>query len=58
MIACLPTSLNAICCALCLAVAAIGIVDTTASGYDTAHSSACIPPIDPPERLSSRAIPR
>ena len=32
MIACRPTSLNAICCALCRAVAAIGIADATESG--------------------------
>ena len=57
MMACRPTSLKAICCAVCRAVAAIGIAETTASGYDTAHSSACIPPIDPPATLSSRGMP-
>ena len=32
MIACRPTSLNAICCALCRVVVAIGIAETTRSG--------------------------
>ena len=54
MIACRPTSLNAICCALCRDVVAIGIAQATASGYATAHSSTCIPPIDPPATASSR----
>jgi hypothetical protein len=57
MIACRPTSLNAICCALCRVVVAIGIADTTRSGYATAHSSACMPPIDPPVTASSRGMP-
>ncbi len=57
MIACLPTSLNAICCALCRHVVAIGIVQRTTSGKLTAHSSACMPPIDPPETHNNLAMP-
>jgi len=30
----------------------------TASGYATAHCSACIAPIDPPDTAKSRLIPR
>ena len=56
--ACRPTSLKAICWALWRDVVAIGIAAATASGYDTAHSSACIPPIDPPVTASRRVIPR
>src|SRR5208283_4994123 len=57
MMACRPTSLNAICCALCRVVQAIGIAETTRSGQETAHSRACIPPMDPPVTESSRAMP-
>src|ERR1017187_5310766 len=57
MMACRPTSLKAICCALCRVVAATGIALTTAPGYAAAHSSACMPPIDPPETASSRPMP-
>src|SRR5215467_10866224 len=36
----------------------MGIAEATLSGYATAHSKACIPPIDPPEMVSIREIPR
>ena len=36
----------------------MGIADATRSGYVTAHSSACIPPIEPPDTVSNRSIPR
>src|ERR1035441_9962523 len=58
MMACRPTSLKAICCALCRVVVATGMALTTDSGYAAAHSSACIPPIDPPVTDSRRWIPK
>src|ERR1035437_2404155 len=58
MMAWRPTSLNAICCALWRVVVAIGIALTTDSGEAAAHSSACIPPIDPPETVSRRWMPK
>src|SRR5512143_805548 len=58
MMAARPTWLNAICWGECLAVVAIGMEATTRSGYDTAHWSACIPPIEPPVTARRRSIPR
>jgi len=58
MMACLPTSLKAICCALWRAVVAMGIAEATMSGYMTAHSRACMPPIEPPATASRRSMPR
>src|ERR1019366_3089899 len=58
MMAWRPTSLKAICCALCRVVVAIGMALTTDSGYAAAHSSACMPPIDPPETVSRRWMPK
>src|SRR5579871_4785221 len=36
----------------------MGIAETTESGKETAHSSACMPPIDPPAMLSKREMPK
>src|ERR1035441_1002754 len=41
-----------------IAVVAIGMALTTDSGYAAAHSSACIPPIDPPVTDSRRWMPK
>ena len=40
------------------AVVAIGIAASTRSGYEIAHSSTCIPPIEPPQTASRRSMPR
>src|ERR1035438_4466021 len=58
MMAWRPTSLKAICCAVGRVVVAIGMALTTDSGYAAAHSSACIPPIDPPVTESRRWMPK
>ena len=36
----------------------IGTIDATRSGNITAHSRACIPPIEPPTTLCQRSTPR
>ena len=57
MMAWRPTSLKAICCALWRVVQAMGMAATTRSGKATAHSSACMPPMEPPVTASSRSMP-
>ena len=37
---------------------AIGRAAKTACGYEAAHCSTCMPPIDPPMTANSRSIPR
>ncbi len=58
MIATRPTSLKAIPWGESFDVVAIGIDAITRSGYETAHRSACIPPIEPPVTAKSLSIPR
>ena len=53
-----PVDHHAICCALAARAVAIGTIDATRSGYITAHSSTCIPPIEPPTTLCQRRMPR
>ena len=53
-----PVDHHAICCALAASAVAMGTIDATRSGYITAHSSTCIPPIEPPITLCQRRIPR
>jgi hypothetical protein len=48
---------HAICCAVASVQAQIGMIDATRRGYMMAHSSACIPPIEPPTTLSQRPMP-
>src|SRR5579864_2070594 len=36
----------------------MGMAAATLSGYETAHSKACMPPIDPPATASKRSMPR
>ena len=58
MIAWRPTSLNAIACALSLAVDAMMIWRLVNCGYSIAKIMAVMPPIDPPMTAWSSAIPR
>jgi hypothetical protein len=58
MIACRPTSWNAIFCAECRAALAITTAEATRSGNVAAQLNACIPPIDPPTTANSRDTPR
>ena len=53
-----PVDHHAICCALAASAVAMGTIDATRSGYITAHSSTCIPPIEPPITLCQRRMPR
>ncbi len=53
-----PTASNAMLCALRRAVVAIGMAATTLSGYRTAHSSTCMPPMEPPSTARSLRMPR
>ena len=43
-----PIAPQAICCAVACVHVAIGTIERTRSGYMIAHSSTCIPPIEPP----------
>ena len=52
------TALQAICSVLAAAQVASGRIDRTRCGYMTAHSSTCIPPIEPPITASQQPIPR
>ena len=54
----LPTASNAIACADCRLVEAITIAERTLSGYEMAHSIACMPPIEPPVTEWSFSTPR
>ncbi len=45
-------------CAEWYGAVAIGTQANTASGKVAAHSSACMPPIEPPTTANSRAMPR
>ena len=56
--ACRPTSWNAMFCAEWNEAVAIGTAANTLAGNAAAHSSTCIPPIDPPMHANSRVIPR
>jgi len=58
MIACRPTSLKAMFCAEWRGAVAIGRALKTDRGYRVAHSSTCIPPIDPPTTQNKRSMPR
>src|SRR5580658_1320110 len=58
MMACLPTSLKAICWGVCFSVVDIGMAERIFSGWETIHWSTCIPPIDPPATERRRSIPR
>ena len=58
MMACRPNSWKAMFWAECRAAVAIGTEVKTRSGYETAHSSACMPPIDPPITQNSWSMPR
>jgi hypothetical protein len=58
MIACLPTSLNAIACALSLDVEARTIWRRVNSGNSIAKSMAVIPPMEPPMTAWSSETPR
>ena len=49
---------SAICWALAAAVVAMAATPPTRSGYMTAHSSACMPPMEPPTTASHRSMPR
>ena len=49
-----PIAPQAICCAVACIHVAIGAIDRTRCGYMTAHSSTCIPPIDPPTTACQR----
>ena len=51
-------ALQAIWSGLAAAAEARGRIDRTLPGYITAHSSTCIPPIEPPTTASQRPIPR
>ena len=53
-----PTALQAICRALAAAHVASGRIDRTLCGNMAAHSSTCIPPIEPPITASQRRTPR
>src|SRR5659263_413604 len=58
MIAWRPTSLKAIACVGWRAAVASGTQRWTRSGCETAHSSTCMPPIEPPTAASSFSMPR
>ncbi len=51
-------ALHAICWAVDSVQAHTGMIDATRCGYMTAHSRACMPPIDPPTTVSQRLMPR
>src|SRR5712691_4899176 len=57
MIALRAIAFHATPCAPRRAVAAIGAMTSMSSGYATAHSSACIPPSDPPLARKTRSMP-
>ena len=56
--ACRPTLLQAICCADASAADAITTSEPTRCGYVMPHSSAVMPPIEPPTTDSQRLMPR
>ena len=51
-----PIAPHAICCAVACAHVAIGTIDRTRCGNVIAHSSTCMPPIDPPMTECQTAI--
>jgi hypothetical protein len=53
-----PVDHHAICCALAATAVEMGTIECTRSGCMTAHSNACMPPMEPPMTQCQRSTPR